>query len=392
MEKEKNERLAVLLLASGTGERFSKKIPKQYYRLNQETILETTIKKFVNIDFIDHIILIVKKEHQKYLKDIKKKYTFINFIIGGKSRQQSSFIGLKYLFKLNFKYVLIHDAVRPNVSKKLIYNVYNNLLKKKAVIPVVKVRDSIKLVEKNYISKNIDRNGLYLSQTPQAFCIRELISAYKKIPLAKLKEFTDDAQIYSLLEKKIAIIKGDEHNYKVTNKKDLTMIENTYIKRGNIKIGQGVDVHKFKKGDKLFLFGKKILFNKSLEGHSDADVGIHAIIDALCGALSLGDIGKLFPDNDSKYKDIDSKILLKHVAKIILKKNARLKHLDNTVICEKPKINKYAFQMRKILSKILEIDIKSISIKATTTEKLGFLGNEEGIAVMSIATIETFSN
>ena len=388
MEIEKNKRLAVLILASGTGERFSSKVPKQYCKINEKIILSMTIEIFIKLSFVNEIVIVVNKKHSKFLTPVKKKFPLLKFINGGDSRQLSSLKGLNFLKKQNFKYVLIHDAVRPFVNRNLVKRLYLSLLKKKAVVPVVKIKDSVKLVKKKFILKDLDRNEIQCAQTPQGFVISELIQAYEKIKTSNLNKYTDDAQIFRNFKHKVYTVRGDDDNFKITTKKDLEFIK---IKNGEgkiIKTGQGIDVHKFGKGNHITIFGKKIRYNKGLVGHSDADVGIHALIDAICGAINLGDIGKLFPDTDKKYKNIDSKILLKEVQKLVKKSNAKIIHTDNTVVCENPKISGHSLQMRKIISKILNLETANISIKATTTEKLGFLGKGEGIAAISIVTVE----
>ncbi|MBJ56871.1 MAG: hypothetical protein CMP24_01355 [Rickettsiales bacterium] len=387
MKKEKNKKLAVIILASGKGKRFKVKTPKQYLKINNETILNFTIKRFLNLKFVHKILVLINNKHFNCSKTINK-HPLIKILKGGESRQLSSLNGLMYAKKNNFEYILIHDAVRPLVSQELIIRVFKSLMKNDAVIPVIKIQESIKFIKDKQVHKDINREHMYTSQTPQGFNTTKLLNAYKKIKKNDLDKYTDDAQIYSMLKKKINIVDGDELNKKITTKKDYDLIKKMLEKNNNTKIGHGIDFHKFCEGKNLVIFGKKINFSKGLEGHSDADVGIHALIDAICGALNLGDIGKLFPDKNPKYKNIDSKILLGNVNQLIIKNNAQLIHADNTIICEKPRISKYTLQMRKILSDILCINKNCISIKATTTEKMGFLGKGEGIAAISIVTMK----
>ena len=387
MNKKKNKNLAAVILASGLSVRFGGNTPKQYKKINNKTILEHSIESFTKVFNINDLYIVYNKKHEKYILPIKKKYKNMNFVIGGPSRQKSSLIALSVIFKKGMhKKIIIHDSARPFVTNSLIKKISKNLSLKKGVIPVIKINDSVKLIKKEKIIKNVDRKDLFLSQTPQGFLVNELMNAYNKISPTKLSDYTDDAQIFIDAGYRVNIIKGEENNIKITAKNDLErasqMLDNNII-----KVGQGIDVHAFTTGRNFKLFGVNIPFNKTIKAHSDGDVGVHALIDAILGTLADGDIGKHFPDNNKKYKNINSLALLERINKKLIKNNGKILHLDNTIVCEKPKINKYTEKMRKVIAQFLNIEIKSVSIKATTTEKLGFIGKNEGIAVFSIATI-----
>ena len=206
---------------------------------------------------------------------------------------------------------MIHDAVRPFVSKSLINNVITKLSTANAVIPVVQINDSVKTIRKRKVIKNIDRSELFLSQTPQGFYLKDIVKAYSKINLNKLSNYTDDAQILIDAGFQVNIINGEENNFKITNKNDFLRAQNMIGNQNIFKVGQGIDIHAFTNGKNFKLFGTNIPFNKSIKAHSDGDVGIHALIDAILGTLSSGDIGAHYPDNNKKYKNIDSLILLK---------------------------------------------------------------------------------
>ncbi len=389
MQNEPLKKISIIILASGNGKRFSKIKPKQYYSVNNKTILEITIDNFLGLDFIDHIIVTVDDQHKLFYKGVIEKYKRVLFINGGQNRQHSSYKAIKKAKKLKSDYVMIHDAARPLTGKELIIKLYKSLKNKDAVIPVLKIKDSIKVLNNSRIEGEVNREKLFLAQTPQAFKLDSLYKCYKELNLKDLESFTDDAQIYNFKNNKnLYTITGDANNIKITEKEDLIFVKNILERNSIIKVGQGFDVHSFTTGNFVKLFGLKIPFEKGLLGHSDADVGIHAIIDALLGTASEGDIGTKYPDNKLKYKNIDSKILLKDTFKLLRKKNIEIVHIDNTVICEKPKINKHVNKMKKIISKILLLETKQLSIKATTTEKLGFLGRKEGVAVLSTATVK----
>ena len=362
--------------------------PKQYLLINNISLLETNIEKFLLLPYISLLIVVINKKHLNFFKDIKKKYKNVLFIQGGHSRQESAFCALNYLKKYTCKYVMIHDAARPFISKKLMDKLYIKLKKvKTAVIPVIKVQDSIKLCDGNIVKKDINRKNVYLTQTPQLFEYEILHKAYlhnKEI----LNNFTDDAQIFAKSNSKIYTVLGDIDNIKVTTKKDWLdkkkMLEDNFI----IKIGHGFDTHKLIEGKIITLFGIRIPHNLSLLGHSDADVGIHAIIDALLGACSLGDIGQHFPNSDKKFKGINSLLLLSKVQKLIRKANVNISHIDCTLVGETPKISKYIDKMCIKIANTLKTKKENISIKGTTTEGLGFTGRKEGISCYCVATIK----
>ncbi len=391
MNKKKNNNLAVVILASGASERFEDSTPKQYKKINNKTILEHSIGKFIKNNKINSIYVAYNKDHEKYILPIKKKFRRVNFILGAEHRQNSASKILNIIHKKRmYHYVLIHDSVRPFVTESLVNKVIKKLILSKGVIPAIQINDSIKLINKKKVIKNIDRSNVFISQTPQGFILKNLIDSYKKIAKNNLHNYTDDAQIFLEAGFRVDIIKGENDNIKITEKNDFIKAKKMYSNDTLIKVGQGIDIHAFTSGKNFKLFGVNIPFNKSIKAHSDGDVGVHALIDAILGTLSIGDIGTHFPDNDKKYKNINSLSLLKKTIKILDKKKGEITHIDNTVVCEKPKINKYISKMRKVIADFLDLDINSVSIKATTTEKLGFIGKNEGIAVFSTVTINFY--
>ncbi len=388
MQKKINKSLAGVILASGSGSRMKSTIPKQYLLINNISLLEINIEKFFDLPYLSYLIVVISKKHFKFYKDIKYKYNNVFFIEGGNSRQKSAFNALNFLKKFSCNYVMIHDAARPFISKKLIDNLYNKLQKvKTAVVPVVKIQDTIKLCEKNKVTKDINRDNLFLTQTPQLFEYKTLYKAYlqnKKI----LDNFTDDAQIFAKSTSIIHTVKGEIDNTKITTNKDWINKINMMNESFTTKIGHGFDTHKLIKGEYITLFGVRIPHKLKLLGHSDADVGVHAIIDALLGSCSLGDIGKHFPDTEKKIKGINSLLMLSKTQKLLNDAKATISHIDCTLVGESPKIAKYIDKMCIKLAKTLKIQKENISIKATTTEGLGFTGRKEGISCYCIATIK----
>lgn len=388
MQKKINKSLAGIILASGSGIRMNSSIPKQYLLINNMSLLEINIEKFYSLPYLSLLIVVINRKHLKLYKEIKNKYKNVFFIEGGNSRQKSAFYALNFLKKYSYKYVMIHDASRPFISKKLIDRLYSKLQKvKTAVIPVVKIQDSIKFCEKNKVKKYINRDNLFLTQTPQLFEYKALHKAYLHNE-KKLHNFTDDAQVFAKSNLIIHTISGDIENIKLTTRKDWINKINTLKENFTTKIGHGFDTHKLIKGKNITLFGIKIPHKFKLLGHSDADVGVHAIIDALLGSCSLGDIGKHFPDTDKRNKGINSLIMLSKVQKLLIESRASISHIDCTLVGESPKISQYTNKMCTKLAKTLKTQKENISIKATTTEGLGFTGRKEGISCFCIATIK----
>jgi len=277
---------------------------------------------------------------------------------------------------------LIHDTARPFPSKKIINEIIKKIRTNHAVVPVVKVNDAAKRVENKVIFKNIKRKSLRFSQTPQGFTFKKLYEMHKK---NMNTSFDDDSALFTENGEKVITINGNKTNLKITDKEDLDILK-SLIKRKSY-YGIGFDIHRLVKGKKLYLGGIKIPFALGLKGHSDADPVFHALIDSLLGACRLGDIGKLFPDKNKKYKNIRSTILLGKIVKLIKFKNFSINNIDINIIAQKPKIKKYANKMKNVISKICEICSTKINIKGKTTEKLGLIGKEKAIASEVISSV-----
>ena len=373
-----------IILSGGTGKRFDISKPKQFYKLNKKTIIETTVEKFVKSNLFKYIIVVSHKDFIKFTKNLFNN-TNIKVILGGENRQKSVFNGLTAAKSLNPKYVLIHDAVRPFFSMDLLKKVLKKLEGEISVIPSINVYDSVRYF-KNKKYSNVFRDNLKLIQTPQGYCFNSIYEAHKK---NKDSIHTDDSMILYELKNKIRLIKGEKINFKITTKEDYN-IGKLIVKENNmsdIRVGTGFDVHKFKKGKKLKLFGITIPFDKSLDGHSDADVGFHSIVDAILGGLCLGDIGNHFPPTDNKWKNKPSIFFMTHAKKLLKNEKFKINNLDVTLICEKPKVSQYQKRFIRSVAEALDIDCRKINIKGTTTEKLGFLGREEGIACQVSVTL-----
>ena len=374
----------LIILAAGKSKRFENTIPKQYTKLGNKTILEHSLDAFSDFQQIKKTILVYNKKHKKYLKKLNLKN--IIKITGGNTRQQSTFKALSKIKNMHCKKVLIHDSARPFPSKELINKIISNIKKNDAVIPIIKINDATKRVEKNIVFKNIERDSLRLSQTPQGFTFKKI---YEKHKNNSYEQFDDDAALFTNDDEKVMCVNGSKKNFKITDKEDLRIFK--LLKKGKNYSGIGFDVHKLVKGRNLYLGGIKIPFLLGLEGHSDADPVLHALIDSLLGACRLGDIGKLFSDKNKKYKNIRSTILLKKVIELIKSKNFSINNIDINIIAQKPKIKKYSKKMILTISKLCEINPNQVNIKGKTTEKLGLIGKGKAIACEVITSVVKYA-
>jgi len=365
--------LFLILLAAGNGKRLKSSTPKPYHKINNRTLLERSLNSFKDFIKVEKTVIVYNKKHKKYLNKLNLKKVLK--VTGGKSRQESVYIALNKIRKMKCKKVLIHDCARPSPSKKLIGKVIFNLKRNDAVVPIIKVNDATKRVEKNMIFKNIKRDSLRLSQTPQGFSYEKIFKKHKK----NINEnFDDDSALFTNDDEKVLIVNGSKKNIKITDNEDLNIFKS--LNKLESYSGIGFDIHKLTKGRKLYLGGIKIPFNLGLKGHSDADPVIHALIDALLGACRLGDIGKIFSDKNIKYKNIRSTILLKKIIELIYLKNFTINNIDINIITQKPKIKKYSKKIINKICTICKINSNQMNIKGKTTEKLGLIGKGNAIA------------
>jgi 2-C-methyl-D-erythritol 4-phosphate cytidylyltransferase / 2-C-methyl-D-erythritol 2,4-cyclodiphosphate synthase len=362
-----------VILAAGKSVRFHNNIAKQFYNYKNKEIVDHSVEKSLNSKLFKKIIIVTnnishlkKKEYSKSIKIIK----------GGKERSDSSLIALRYIKKYKPNNVFIHDAARPNFSIKLLQNITKNLRKNKAVVPIMFSKDSIKYKVKNQIF-NLNRNNLLLTQTPQAFRFKELYSFATK----QKNKITDEATLFINNKYKIKFIKGENQNNKITYLDD--------IKKSKTYFGIGFDIHKLIKNKKLYLGGIKVPFHSGLQGHSDGDVILHAIIDAILGATRKKDIGTYFP-NLKKFKNIRSTKMLKPILDNLNKSNFSINNLDINLICEQPKVSKYRGKIINSISNLIGLNKNLINLKGKTVEKLGLIGKEKAIACEVIISITKY--
>jgi 2-C-methyl-D-erythritol 4-phosphate cytidylyltransferase/2-C-methyl-D-erythritol 2,4-cyclodiphosphate synthase len=374
-------RIAQIIVAAGKGARLGSTIPKQYLKLAGKLLIEHTISAMNSTDLIDETIIVVAKK-DKIISDIISRYKNIRIVIGGDTRAKSSLAGLLSLSNKPPDIVLIHDAARPFVSKSTVVDIISNLKENTAVAPALPVVNALKTID----GIKIDRKSLFRIQTPQGFNYKEITQAYNNLSQNITPD--DDIEVAKLSGINICYSEGDTNNFKVTYPKDFERAKKMISLNNYIATGNGFDVHQLATGDKVWLCGVPIKCEFSLLGHSDADVALHALTDAILGTIALGDIGDHFPPSDPQWMNAKSEKFLLFALSELKKRGGVLQHLDVTIICENPKIKPYRQSMRDKLSQICNLPIKKISVKATTTEKLGFTGRSEGIAAQATATVK----
>ena len=363
-----------VILAAGKSIRFNSKIPKQFNFYKGKMVLEHSVDIAIKSKLFKKVILVINRSHKKFIKKINKKN--LKIIYGDSERAGSSLKAINYIDKFKPNKVFIHDAARPNISLKLIKKLSKLIKKYKAVVPYIKINDSIK-IKKKYFYDNLDRDKVILTQTPQCFDYKLLKENYKDIK----NNIADEVSVF--LKKKINVkfVTGEKENFKITHKSDLV--------NENVKMfyGIGFDIHRLIKNKKLYLGGIKIPYHSGLKGHSDGDVILHAIIDAILGATRKKDIGSLYPDNNKIFKNIRSSKMLYPVMSNLNKNNYFINNLDINLICEQPKVSKYRNKIINSLSKLMKINKNIINIKGKTVEKLGLIGKENAIACETIISI-----
>ncbi len=386
----KNVDLAAIILAAGSGNRYDKHHLKQLQFIDDKTVLYHSVKNFIDKK-IDLVFVVVNKNHLIDAKNALKDIKIDKFIIGGKTRQESVFNALLKLKKYKPNKVLIHDSARPNITKLIINKVIKYLNKYEAVIPVLKINDAVKKINSSkFLKEDINKGELVLAQTPQGFLFKNILKNHIDNNLINAN---DDSALFNKFESKVYTFIGDYQNIKITTKTDLHTIKSIMKKNINYipVTGLGIDIHKFdskvSKNNYILLGSAKIKYKKSLIGHSDADVLIHALVDSILGTIAEADIGNKFPNTEKKWKNANSIVFLDYALQKIKENNCKLIHTDITIICEQPKIDPHRKKIQNKLVKLLSLSDKDISVKATTTEKLGYLGRNEGIMVQCVTTI-----
>jgi 2-C-methyl-D-erythritol 4-phosphate cytidylyltransferase/2-C-methyl-D-erythritol 2,4-cyclodiphosphate synthase len=375
-------RIAALILAAGSGTRFGAAQPKQFVALGGAPIVARAARAFAGHRRIDRVVLVGAADA---LAAACPDFPKSGLVPGGATRQDSARAGLEALAADLPDAVLIHDAARPLVPARVIEAVCDALAAgAEAVLPALPVTDTLKRAEAGTVVGTVPREGLWRVQTPQGFRFTPILAAHRAVAGQSL---TDDGAVAEAAGMTVRLVPGAEENLKVTTADDLVRAETLLGARLTPRVGTGFDVHRFAPGRALILCGVRVPHHVGLAGHSDADVGIHALCDAIYGALAEGDIGTQFPPSDVTWKDADSALFLKHAAHRVAARGGRIVHADVTLICERPKIAPHAAAMRARLAAIMGVDPGAVSVKATTTERLGFAGRGEGIAAQAAVTV-----
>jgi 2-C-methyl-D-erythritol 4-phosphate cytidylyltransferase/2-C-methyl-D-erythritol 2,4-cyclodiphosphate synthase len=374
-----------LVLAAGRGARFGGETPKQYLPLGDASVLRHAVTAFTTHPRIDGVLLTIRPEDRATYDAALAGLELLPPVPGGAERQDSVRLGLEALAPHLPSRVLIHDGARPFPGAGLIDRVIEALDRAPAVIPGLPLGDTIKRVSGGHIRETVDRDGLWRVQTPQGFHFHAILAAHRKTAGQVL---TDDAAVAEATGIAPLIVAGSEDNSKITTMDDLAAAERLIAARqGDVRVGQGFDVHPFGPGDHVMICGVAVPHSAGLIGHSDADVGLHALTDAVLGAIGAGDIGMHFPPSNPEWRGANSDSFLAHAAGLVRARGGSIAALDVTIICERPKISPHRERMVARVAEIAGLPVDRISVKATTTEKLGFTGRGEGIAAQAVATV-----
>ncbi|MEE8259326.1 MAG: bifunctional 2-C-methyl-D-erythritol 4-phosphate cytidylyltransferase/2-C-methyl-D-erythritol 2,4-cyclodiphosphate synthase [Sphingomonadales bacterium] len=371
--------ITAIIVAAGKGLRVGDGPPKQYRTISGVPVLRRSVETFLAQPDVSNVIVVINPEHAGLYEQAVGDLGLPSPVAGGASRQESVLNGLASLNAEAPEIVLIHDAARAFVSSEVISHVIKKVKDSgSGAIPALPVTDTLKKSKDGIVEETISRTGLFSVQTPQGFPYPEILNAHKK---AAGKELTDDAAVAEAAGMKVSLVAGAKENIKLTKNEDFAGHCH------DVRFGSGIDVHAFEAGDHVILCGVKIPHDKGLRGHSDADAGLHALTDALLGTIGEGDIGDHFPPGDEQWKDAASDLFLKHAASLVSKAGGTITNVDVTLICEAPKIGPHRAAMRDRVADILGLEATRVSIKATTTEQLGFTGRGEGLAAQATATV-----
>ena len=374
--------IAAIIVAAGRGVRAGGEVPKQWQMLAGEPVLTHSVRAFAKVAAVDQIVLVLHGDDMG--RAVKMLGGQITAVTGGATRAQSVRAALEALAGRGVRHVMIHDAARPLVSPGLIGRLIAALENADAAAPALPLTDALWRADGTLVAGIMPRDGLWRAQTPQCFAYDAILAAhraYDGLP-------ADDVEVARAACLPVQIVAGEERNLKLTFPADFERAETILRSDGmDIRTGTGFDVHRFRAGDHLWLCGVKLPFDRGLEGHSDADVGMHALTDAIYGAVAGGDIGQHFPPTELRWKGAASHIFLRHAAELAAEMGYRISNADVTLICEKPRIGPHSAAMRAALADIIGLDLTRVSVKATTSERLGFTGREEGIAAMASATL-----
>jgi len=385
-------RIAALIVAAGRGTRAARHGagPKQYAQIGGRTVLGRAISAFTAHPEVDVIEVVIHHDDVAAYRRAAAEGSTTKLLepaFGGATRQASVLLGLEALSASAPDLVLIHDAARPFVSATTISNVIAALSARPAALAALPVSDTLKRASSGVVTATIPRDGLWRAQTPQGFHFAAILAAHRKAANAGIDTFTDDAAIAEWADLDVAIVEDMSRNIKITTGEDLELADRQISSAMEPRVGTGFDVHRFCDGDHVWLGGIKIPHTHKLEGHSDADVVLHALTDALLGAIGDGDIGQHFPPSDPKWKGVASKLFLEDAVRRVRERGGRVGNVDITVLAEVPRVGPHRPAMQELIGSVLGLPADRVGIKATTTEQMGFTGRREGIAAMATAMV-----
>jgi 2-C-methyl-D-erythritol 4-phosphate cytidylyltransferase/2-C-methyl-D-erythritol 2,4-cyclodiphosphate synthase len=373
-----------LVVASGRGERFGGDRPKQYLPLAGKPLLRHALERLCRHPDIDAVRAVIHPDDAALYEAAADGLDLLDPVVGGPTRQDSVRLGLESMLRGPPELVLIHDGARPLLSPKVVDRVLEALRTSLAALPALPVTDTLKRGAGGSVAGTVERADLYRAQTPQGFVYERILQAHRRFAGATM---TDDAALAEADGLTVALVPGDEDNVKITEPADLVRAERLLAAAGRPCTGLGFDVHRLAPGDGVVLLGVRIPCPLRLLGHSDADVGLHALTDALLGTIGAGDIGSHFPPSEARWAGADSAIFLTHARDLVIAAGGRIGHVDVTLICEQPRIGPHRAAMTARVAGLLGMPPDRVSVKATTTEHLGFIGRGEGIAAQAVATV-----
>jgi 2-C-methyl-D-erythritol 4-phosphate cytidylyltransferase/2-C-methyl-D-erythritol 2,4-cyclodiphosphate synthase len=378
---------AVIIVAAGQGLRAGEGPPKAYREVAGRPVVRRSIEAFADRPEIARVVVVISEDHRAlYEAAVAGMASPPPAVTGGATRTGSVGNGLEALSADPPGFVLIHDAARPFVSGEVIDRVEAGLLSADGAVPALPVADAVKAIDAdNRIGPDAPRARLRTVQTPQGFHYEPLLAAYRALPADA--DLADDAAVARGAGLLVRAVRGDPDNVKLTFPEDFARAERRLGAAGRVAVGHGFDAHRVSKGEGVTLCGVRIAADFALVGHSDADVGLHALTDAILGALGRADIGEHFPPADPQWRGADSRVFLTHAARLAAEAGARIEHADVTLVCERPKVKPHREAMRAAIADALGLDVDRVSVKATTTERLGFLGRGEGLAALATATL-----
>jgi 2-C-methyl-D-erythritol 4-phosphate cytidylyltransferase/2-C-methyl-D-erythritol 2,4-cyclodiphosphate synthase len=384
--------VAAIIVAGGNGLRAGGEVPKQYQYVAGKPMVRWALESFIGHPQVDRVVAVIGKDHEALFEQARMGLGGVSCVKGGGTRQESCLAGIEACADDPPNLILIHDAARPFVSQALISRVIAALGAADAVVPGLPVADTMKFAPHAIVERTVDRAGLWLVQTPQGFRYEPIRMAHRKAAGVGLQQFTDDAAVAEYAGLSVQIIAGEKSNNKLTTQEDIDNANSHHAAPNieanrDVRTGTGIDFHVFEKGNEIVLCGVRIPHSHRLKGHSDADVALHALTDALLGSIGEADIGQHFPPDDARWKGADSTIFLDHARALLQRRGGSIANVDLTILAETPRIAPYVPDMKAYLAAVLQVAPDRVSIKATTTEGMGAIGRREGICAQAVATV-----